>query len=79
VVLGSRYWRVVGTLILLQDAHRAIRRRPEHVTVERVRADQRLQVVVTDPDRSGSRRARRRRLHDARSNAEAGVLASRGS
>jgi hypothetical protein len=79
VVLGSRYWRIIGTLILLQDAQRGIRRRPEHVTIERVRPNQRLQIVVADPDLSGGRRHRRQRLRTMRAEAEAGVAASRRS
>ena len=78
VILGSRYWRIVGATIILQDLHRTIvRRHPEHVTVERVRAGHQVKVTVSEPNLQLSRRERRRVLARMRADAEATVAASK--
>jgi hypothetical protein len=80
VFLGSRYWRVIGVVVLMQEIHKqVIGRQPEHLAVDRLRAGDRLQLTVSQPNLKLSRRARRRALSLMRAEAEATVAAAHRS
>jgi hypothetical protein len=80
LVRGNPMWRLIGVLLIFQEFHRIVVKKPhEPLAVERIGPGRRLTVDVFEPNLELSRRERRAELRRLEAEAVASVEARRRS